>query len=166
MHNSVVDSNAREIVKRDIAGYVGYEDWKQRRNSETKFREHVWGILDKLEKRFSRQKAVPENDKLDQLNRHFRIGLQRLKSSLGNPGYEKSDFFSKPGPESPIDRIYELEGMVLDYLHEIDEEGRMMGQSSQEPDSLLESYHRLQAFMDNINQALFEREAAIMGDNF
>ncbi|NOY59907.1 MAG: hypothetical protein GXO75_13405 [Calditrichaeota bacterium] len=148
--------------------YWGYEKADGRERTDKAIREHCIEIISQLTGRLGNSlKAEQEEDqqRLDTLVANAKKNLLIIGDSLRNPTYSGTSFFTAKAPfNDALNRIYDLEKLMLDALLNISGELGGLDKGELSKDQFEASFLQIQDFLDDINQSLFEREALILGD--
>ncbi|MBN2000253.1 hypothetical protein JW935_22075 [candidate division KSB1 bacterium] len=148
-----------------VGNYNGYENQAQRQNSDKNIRNYM---ISKIKALLAALDSVPgatdekDQERLDDLTTKAKRKLTTVCESLKRPTYEGSVFFSKGTlREKMLARLYDFENMMLGELDGLDEEISAM-KTLMERKVFEENFLHIMDFVDNLNQSLFEREAAIL----
>jgi hypothetical protein len=157
-----------EGLKEKVTDYQGYEDAATRERSDKLVRLYLSGKIRELVQQLNAgYMASDERDqnRLDSLVKSTKRKLATIHKSLNSPTYHQEQFFT-PAFMSPqqLVRIYELEKSMMEELASIDIELSDLHRNPKTRPLFEEHFLHIDAFVDNINQALFEREALILGD--
>lgn len=161
-------SSALESLSGAIHGFRGYEQSDHRNLSDQQLRhflvmeiQRVLIALDAL------PPAEQEEDKrrLGELAQSTRRKLTTICSSLKDPTYMGQEFFSTALlHEKRVQRIYFQENDMLEELAGIIAEIAALANGRIEKESIEDHFLHIGDFIDNLNQALFERECLILGN--
>ncbi len=161
-------STALESLSESIAGFNGYEKCNDRKPSDHHLRDF---LIAEIEKVLAALGAIPpaaqEEDqrRLTELSQSTRRKLSTICQSLKDPTYAGQDFFSlEKLAEKRLQRIYFHENHMLEELVGIHTEISSLQASSVDKESIEDHYLHVSDFIDNLNQALFERECLILGN--
>ena len=161
--------NALASVKEKVGGYGGYGDSVTRRQSDKTIRLYLSGKIKELLKEFNADYIVPEEkdrDRLDSLVNSTKRKLLTVLLSLKSPTYiQELALESSVWQTHQFARIYELEKNMMDEVENIGVELSDLFQNGKAHASFEEHFLHIDTFVDNINQALFEREALFLGDD-
>ena len=157
-----------EGLRETVKDYQGYAETPVRQHSDKVIRKYlsgkIIGLLNQLSEKYN---ATDEHDqnRLDTLVNSTKRKLVTINSSLKSPTYIQESFFQTQSIPAPrLARIYYLEKNMLEETHNINVELSDLYTNSKERAIFEEHFFHIDAFVDNINQALFEREALILGD--
>jgi hypothetical protein len=166
--SSPVNQSAFQFLSQKIGDYLGYEKTIQRMQSDLKLRQHlvkkIKGLLQDL---LAVPKAAQEKDqeRLDSLLESTIRNLKTICQSLENPTYNGTAFFViEKLPEKRLARIYQFENGMLAELSNLSDEISALKGQSWEKEKFEDYFLHIHDFVDNINQALFGREALVLGD--
>jgi hypothetical protein len=155
-------------LKDHIGDYAGYGDTGLRQQSDKKIRTHLIGIIRNLIEQLQQEHKVAdekEQGRLNELLSRTRRRLATISESLKSPTYVYEPFFqSAPIPVHRLSRIYDLENKMLEEMGSLNMEVSDLFINGKKRDVFEEHFLHIDTFVDNINQALFEREALILGD--
>ncbi len=153
-----------------IPDYDGYDDRTLRKHSDQKIRLCMIGKIENILRHLSGLPAAPhEEDKrrLSDLSQSTHRKLITISESLRDPTYAGNPFFALDRiPEKRLENIYNHEASMLAGLGGIEEEIAAMMQQKMEKVLFEDHFLHITDFIDNFNQALFERESLILGDAF
>jgi len=166
--SSRTSSSPLAMLSQSIHGYRGYEDVQARERSDSELRQQLMDHIAALHKGLA---VVPhaaqpkDQERLNELYKSSRRKLQTIADSLKNPTYKGVPFFVKDN-QSPeqLARIYQYESTMLSELGSLKQEVAALDQTTLERDVFEDHFLHIQDFIDSFNQALFEREALILGD--
>ncbi len=152
-------------ISNSVGDYCGYEIQAQRQMSDKNIRTHmiskIKGLLDGLDSVPGAPEKVAQ-ERLDELVKRTKRKLTTVCESLKRPTYSGSVFFNKSTlGEKKLSRIYDFESIMLSDLDGLAEEVTAM-KSGMEGDVFENHFLHIFDFVDNLNQTLFEREAAIL----
>ncbi|MBN1466028.1 hypothetical protein JXA02_09715 [candidate division KSB1 bacterium] len=153
-------------VKERVTNYEGYGDASTRGQADKMIRRYLSGKITQLLTQLnSEHLAADEKDqnRLDSLLNSTKRKLATIHKSLNSPTYIDKQFFSLAAlAEQRLARLYDLERGMLEEVANLDLE---LSDLNQKTRTLFEQHFlHIDASVDNINQALFEREALILGD--
>lgn len=158
-----------EKLKQQIGDYEGYGDAAQNQQSDKSIRLYLLDkIKDLLEQLSHRYDAASADDqvRLDSLINSTRRKLSTIHQSLTSPTYIQEPFFHNISiPSQRLARIYDVERVMLEETDNIGLELAELAINGRERKSFEDYFLHIDAYVDNINQALFEREALILGDD-
>ena len=167
-NSSQSQSLSLQQLVQDVHGYLGYEKADERERTDKAIREHCIEQISQLTGRLDKSlKAEDAEDqqRLDTLAANAKKNLLIIGDSLKNPTYSDTSFFADQAPfNNALNRIYDLEKIMLDAFSNISEEFGSLGREKLPKDQFEASFLHAQDFLDDINQSLFEREALILGD--
>ena len=165
---SRTSSSTLSVLTQSLDGYRGYEDVQQRERSDSELRRQLTSRIASLLKGLAvgPNAAQPKDqERLDELFKSSRRKLLTITESLNSPTYKGVPFFVKDN-QSPkqLARIYKFEETMLSELGSLAEEVSAVNQDILERDVFEDHFLHIQDFIDSFNQALFEREALILGN--
>lgn len=167
-NSSQSQSPSLQQLVQGVHGYLGYEKADERERTDKAIREHFIEQISQLTDHLgSSLKAEQEEDqqRLETLAANAKKNLLIIGDSLKNPTYSGTSFFADQVPfNNAMNRIYDLEKLMLDALLNISEELVSLDKGKLPKDQFEASFLHTQDFLDDINQSLFEREALILGD--
>ncbi len=163
-------NTALNALSQSIEGYSGYEKLGQRRQSDIRFRQHLINNTNQLLSQISEipQAAQPEDQELlDEFVKSTQRKLSTICQSLQNPTYESASFFkSEKLPSYREEHIYDFEQRMKDEVTNLFEEISELSKNSKHRHVFRDHFLHIKDFVDNFNQALFEREALVLGDDY
>jgi hypothetical protein len=169
MNESSRAASALSTLSQSIKGYCGYESISQRELSDRVLRQQLISRINLLRQELDDvPKAVQAKDqnRLDELVSSSKRKLHTITESLTRPTYVGVSFFKKESPSSrQLMRIYQFEAGMLAETDSLSEEISLLNQSASDREVFEDHFLHIQDFIDNVNQALFEREALILGDD-
>ena len=160
---SVAGSRLRSL----ITGYMGYDQPSDRLHS------------DKMFKKFSHQKflkltpyldSIPPaelagyQEKLENLISKTRKKLDTIDRSMNDFSESFSTDYSRNDSMESKEKIYQFECSIIDNIEEIKQELIILLHEAMDRHEIEESFLKIQTYIDNINQQLFEREAILAGE--
>lgn len=155
-------------LRQQIDNYEGYADIASRQQSDKQVRHLLISKIKRLVEKLAQDIAIQEStdqDRLEALVSSASRKLGTIHQSLKRPTYIEESFFQSAAiPEPRLSRIYNLEKNMLTEIDGIREELGDLMKHSQDRNAVEDHFLHIDAFVDNINQALFEREALILGD--
>jgi len=155
-------------LKTKVRDYEGYGETVKRRHSDKTIRMYLSGKIDEILKQLNadcKSSDAKDQDRLDTFISRTKRTLDTIHSSLTSPTYIHEPFFQSASiPAQRCTRIYDLEQYMLDDIENIRVELSELYKNGDERGLIQEHFLRIDTFVDNINQALFEREALILGD--
>ena len=164
------EKTALEHLKANVQGYLGYEDSSARERSDQALRTQLIEGISQLTARLSNTFTAENEDdqpRLDSLHANAKKSLVTIGESLENPTYAGSTFFTRASHgASELQRIYELERVMVRSLADLSEEIAAMKKEKMAKEDFEEHFLHIHDYIDNINQSLFEREALILGDMY
>ncbi len=150
-----------------IGDYSGYENAESRASSDKAIRDQVIHNIDALLQQLDGDfKAADKNEQqqLDSLIAGAKRKLSIICDSLAEPTYLQGRFFGMADiNRERLQRIYELEWNMLEETDNIKEELLLLKDNIAK-EVFEDHFLHIGNFVDDINQALFEREALIVGD--
>ena len=161
-------STAPSRVSQYVEGYKGYNVKGERETSDAALREHLVqitenllaelsGFVERLEE-VGQQKPVESTRSADRM-------LSTIQDSLENPTYLEAPFFSIDEINtSRLEQIYDRELVMLEEANNLAEDIPDLVNSSLDETDLEERFLQIHDYIDSFNQALFEREFLIAGD--
>jgi hypothetical protein len=151
-----------------IHGFTGYENSSSRKPSDRQLRKFlVTGIETILTKLEALPPAAIEEDQrlLAEAVQSTRRKLSTISASLQDPTYAGQDFFTRDQlSEKRLARIYYHENDMLEELDGIQSEVVSLQNNHIEKEMIDDHFLHISDFIDNLNQALFERESLILGN--
>lgn len=170
MGNASSAANTWDDISQVIVGYNGYDNAANRIQSDKQIREHLVNeinmILSKLDSLPDAANGEDQN-RLDELCKSTRRKLITISESLKSPTYGASSFFKDESiPSGRLARVYEFENEMLDDVSSLSEEVDSLGEKSMYKEVFEDYFLHIMDFIDGFNQALFERESLILGDDF
>jgi hypothetical protein len=166
--SSPASHTASQVIAQRIGNYCGYEKSVKRTESDLLLRGHlvkkINGLLQDL---VSVRKAAQTKDqeRLTSLVESTKRKLKTIGESLEKPTYNGTPFFEcEKLPEKRLLRIYNFETDMLSELSSLFEEITGLKGHSMEKAEFEDHFLHIHDFVDNFNQALFGREALILGD--
>ncbi len=167
MPESSTTSGSLEKLTHRIGDYTGYENAESRATSDKAIRNQVIhninALLQQLDNNFTAAKKT-EQARLDDLIESARRKLGVICDSLAEPTYLHGHFFGMVDlNKDRLQRIYELEWNMLEETDNIKEELLLL-KDNVAREVFEDHFLHIGNFVDDINQALFEREALIIGD--
>jgi len=151
-----------------IGGFIGYESSATREPSDINLRSFlIAGIDASLKGLEAIPSATIEEDQrvLIEVVRSTRRKLATISESLSDPTYAGQDFFTRDHlAEKRLASIYSLEKSMLDELADIQLELAAFQTGPIEKSTIEDHFLHISDSIDNLNQALFERECLILGD--
>lgn len=160
--------NALHHLKQQIENYQGYAEVDSRQKSDKEMRlfliNKIRELVEKLAHNYSTDNSKAK-DRLESLLSSTSRKLVTIHQSLKTPTYIEEAFFQTATiPEAQLDRIYNLEDNMLLETKSIRDELEDLLKDKKDRDAIEDHFIHIDAYVDNINQALFEREALILGD--
>ncbi len=160
--------NALQNLQAHIDNYDGYAEIDSRQQSDQEIRlfltEKILGLVHNLSQDISTKNTADE-DRLEALISSTSRKLITIHQSLKTPTYIDEYFFKSASiPDSYLSRIYDLENNMLLEISSIREELVDLTKDTKDREAVEDHFLHIDAYVDNINQALFEREALILGD--
>jgi hypothetical protein len=160
--------NALQDLQTHITDYEGYAKIDSRQQSDKEMRlfliKKIRRLVHNLSQDISTQNAADE-DRLEALISSTSRKLVTIHQSLKTPTYIDEYFFKSASiPDSYLSRIYDLENNMLLEISSIREELVDLTRHTKDREAVEDHFLHIDAYVDNINQALFEREALILGD--
>jgi len=151
-----------------VPDYYGYDDYDKRKSSDKALRMFLIDTIKHMQNQliwdFSAQESKDQR-RLEELVKSTRRKLQTISLSLKSPTYQDVSFFSAQHLSARrIQRIYDLEIQMMLEIDHIVEELAFVTSPDLKTDIFKEHFLRIQNFIDNVNQFLFEREALIVGE--
>lgn len=155
-------------LQQHIENYEGYADVSLRQQSDKEMRLYLISKIRELVDNLARDISADDStvqDRLEFLLSSTSRKLVTIHQSLKTPTYIQEPFFKSSSiPESRLSRIYNLEDKMLLEIDSIREELGDLANDTKDRDAVEDHFLHIDAYVDNINQALFEREALILGD--
>ncbi|MBN1481185.1 hypothetical protein EH223_01900 [candidate division KSB1 bacterium] len=155
-------------LKQQIGDYEGYGDAAQKQQSDKSVRLYLINKIKNLLEQLSQEYCAANQDdqtRLDSLIKSTKRKLRTIHQSLTTPTYIQESFFHTMSiPTQRLGRIYDLEGVMLEETENIRLELTELAKDGKERSTFEDYFLHIDAYVDNINQALFEREALILGD--
>ncbi len=155
-------------LRQEINNYQGYADLDVRQQSDKQVRHFLISKINALVEKLAQDIVIEdstEQDRLEALVSSTSRKLGTIHQSLKRPTYVEESFFRSAAiPESRLVRIYDLENNMLEEIDGIRVELGDLIKNTQNRATVEDHFLHIDAFVDNINQALFEREALILGD--
>mgnify|MGYP001133811933 FL=1 len=157
-----------ETLAAHIKNYKGYDQRDTRPQSDkairTRLIETIKALIAQPTAEFKAADLQEQTDLHERIERTKRK-LNTICSSLSSPTYHDAAFFSTASlPSHVTERIYELEHSMMEEIEHIDMEFSALRQDPSDAETFEDHFLHIKNFIDNINQALFEREALIVGD--
>ncbi|MBN1560042.1 hypothetical protein JW998_07310 [candidate division KSB1 bacterium] len=156
-----------EGVKEKVTDYEGYGNAATRARSDKIIRLYLSGKIKELIKQLNADYVTDEKDqnRLDSLINSTKRKLATIQKSLNSPTYQQEQFIAPAVlPAQRLARIYDLEKSMMEDVANIAVELAGLHKNCTTRTVFEEHFLHIDAFVDNINQALFEREALILGD--
>lgn len=157
-------------INQIIPGYNGYENSVNRKISDQEIRSCMVDMIDKIVVQLTDLPAAmleEDQKRLSELSQSTRRKLVTISASLRAPTYTGTAFFSLDKiSEKRLERIYKHECAMLDGLDGIKVEINTLLQHHIEKALFEDHFLHITDFIDNFNQALFERESLILGNQF
>lgn len=165
---SELSQSGLEKLQEQIGEYKGYDETDLREKSDKLIRLFLINKIRQLLSQLSEQYQTAREDDQDRLNlllKSTKRKLLTINQSLKTPTYIQEPFFKTMSiPSRRLSRIYDLEQNMLEEAESIKLELSDLLQNGKERNAFEEHFLHIDAYVDNINQALFEREALILGD--
>ena len=161
-----------QTASRSIAQHIGhdfdYEKTAKRTESDLLLRRHlikqIKGLLGNLAG-IDKAAQTKDQERLDSLVESTKRKLKTINESLENPTYNGTPFFeSEKLPEKRVLKIHSFEINMLGELSSLLEEITSLKGDVLQKEKFEDHFLHIHDFVDNFNQALFEREALILGD--
>ncbi len=163
-------SETPKMLSQVVHEYHGYDSSARRKNSDQQIR---LCMIEKIDEILQQLNGLPaahvDEDKrrLTDLSQSTRRKLSTISQSLRAPTYAGKSFFSlEKISDKRLENIYKRETAMLGGLSGIAEELAALMQQKMEKTFFEDHFLHIADFIDNFNQALFEREALILGDQF
>ena len=151
-----------------IGGFFGYEKSATREPSDLNLRRFlIAGINARLKDLDEIPSAAIEEDQrlLLEVTKSTRRKLITISESLSAPTYAGQDFFTRDHiAEKRVAGLYTLEKSMLDELADIQLELAAFQAGPIDKITIEDHFLHISDSIDNLNQALFERECLILGD--
>jgi len=170
MENVSASTSPLQVITQSIAGYSGYEQSLQRKDTDVNIRQHlqqrIRALLKILEK--APQALAPEDqEKLTELIKSTRRKLGTIYQSLATPTYLGTGFFSKE-QLSPrrLERVYEFERVMLREVENLALELNTLNHHPLHKAMIEDHFLHIQDCIDTFNQSLFEREALLLDEEY
>lgn len=161
-------STALETLAEKVGGFYGYAQSSGRMLSDRHLRNF---LVTGIEKIISGLDAIPAAEQIDNQRllaealHSTRRKLLTICESLKDPTYSGRDFFTRELlSEKRLARIYLHEMDMLEELEEIHSEVAGLQNNTIEKETIDDHFLHISDSIDNLNQALFERECLILGD--
>ncbi len=165
---SETSHNALEQLKSAIGDYEGYDVAASRPQSDKTMRLFLIGKIKSLVEQLGRDYSAEDasdQERLESLLKSTKRKLITIHQSLKSPTYGEEPFFQSSAiPNTRLSRLYDLEGDMLEETNNISEELLSLLRDRASRAQVEDHFLHIDAYVDNINQALFEREALIIGD--
>jgi hypothetical protein len=165
---SELSHSGLEKLQKQIGEYKGYDATDVREKSDKLVRlfliHKIKQLLTQLGEQYQAARE-DDQDRLDLLLKSTKRKLLTINQSLKSPTYIHEPFFKTMSiPTRRLSRIYDLEQNMLEETESIKVELSGLRQNGKDRNTFEEHFLHIDAYVDNINQALFEREALILGD--
>lgn len=162
-----ISSNFEKLSKY-VGEYKGYQNSEFRKISDKAVRVVLIKNIEKLIKQLEVDYRATEDKDQERLNSLVTSAKRKLRTlcqSLNTPTYQHAKFFTLINiSNQALERIYDLEENMIEETINIENELKTLTQDGIEKEIFEDHFLRIQNFIDNMNQALFEREALIIGD--
>ncbi|MBN2357565.1 hypothetical protein JXO59_15735, partial [candidate division KSB1 bacterium] len=104
--------------------------------------------------------------RLQELTNTTRRMLTTICQSLSDPTYAGSSFFTSSNiVVKRLEKIYQFENTMMHEVSAIAEEMETLKKNELNKSIIEDHFLHIKDFIDNFNQALFERESLILGDD-
>ena len=169
MSESLESNNtAQSKLAQYVEGYEGYLNSTTREASDDALKNHLVQIADSLLGELAvfieRLEETRQDKPLESAKSADRM-LSTIQDSLENPTYGEAPFFgSNDIDESRLEQIYDREFIMLQEADNLAEDIADLVNSSLDETDLEERFLQIHDYIDSFNQALFEREYLIAGD--
>ncbi len=163
-----VSAHPYQTLRESIADYSGYEEIANRKKTDHTIRSYFIGQIEKL---MSLLNTLPKTDipddqlLLSDLTSRTLKMLTTICQSLKNPTYNESLFFVSPKLKQwVLENIYQFENTMYRELSDIILEIETLKDNQLAKEAIEDHFLHIKDFIDNFNQALFERESLLSGD--
>jgi len=158
-----------QILSQRIGGYDGYELKQQRQESDRRMRKflvtYIKTLLDALTA-FPKASLQEDQPRLQDLTASTKRMLNTIGQSLSEPTYTGTSFFFLDQlPAKRLDHIYKFENTMVTELLGVAEELQSLKSKELFKTVIEDHFLHIKDFIDNFNQALFERESLILGND-
>ncbi len=160
-------ATALESLSAKVGGFSGYHSCQDRNPSDQHLRHYLVTRIDALLAGLATLPLAPEEEQrlLTEAVHSTRRKLTTISASLQDPTYTGQDFFTREQiGEKRLARIYDHEQEMLEALDGIQAEIVSLQGSRLGKEMIDDHFLHLSDFIDNMNQALFERESLILGN--
>lgn len=168
MPNSSASADGLATIAQQVDGYSGYAKTASRRHSDQAIRRHVIDNISRLLGTLSDGFQADGEKEQALLNTSVEGAKRKLGvicDSLETPTYLHGQFFlAGDVNDQRLERLYELEQGMLEETGNISEELLSMQDGFTE-EVIEDHFLHISNFIDDLNQALFEREALIIGED-
>jgi len=170
MHDSSQETSALDELTQSVGGYSGYQDQSARERSDKQLRQHLIANIESLIQSLQNIPNATNSDDQERLNNLVSGTKRKLNTiceSLSTPTYIGVPFFENAKVSgSMLEKLYASERSMLIEVANLSEEIAALKNNSLDKDVFEDHFLHIQDFIDNFNQALFEREATILGDEY
>ncbi|HNW59276.1 MAG TPA: hypothetical protein PKI62_06345 [bacterium] len=150
-----------------VGGFSGYEHSGTRKPSDLQLRQFLITRIGTIQANLDALPAAPEEERrlLAEAVHSTRRKLATISASLQDPTYTGQDFFTRDHiADKRLARIYYHERDMLEELDGIQVEVASLQTTPLEKEMIDDHFLHISDSIDNLNQALFERECLILGN--
>ncbi|HOT95927.1 MAG TPA: hypothetical protein PLG50_11885 [bacterium] len=158
---------ALESLSAKVGGFCGYQSCKDRKPSDQHLRNYLVTRIDTILAGLASLPPAPEEEQrlLAEAVHSTRRKLATISASLQDPTYEGQDFFIREQiADKRLSRIYDHEQEMLEKLDGIQAEVISLQKTQLGKEMIEDHFLHIADFIDTMNQALFERESLILGN--
>ncbi len=170
MNGSSQESSALQELTQNVGGYSGYQDQTLRERSDKQLRQYLIANIEGLIKSLQNVPAAAnaeDQPRLESLVTGTRRKLNTICESLSSPTYTGVSFFTTTNiSDRLLAKLYAYEQTMLGEIDNLSEEIEALNHNTLDKEIFEDHFLHIHDFIDNFNQALFEREATILGDEY